>query len=132
MSTRTATCMCGRLSATCEGEPFRISVCHCLDCQRRSGSSFAAQVRFPRDQVTVSGEARVFTRTAESGNTSEHHFCPDCGCEMWYVAGPFRETLAIPIGRFADPSFPPPGYSVYESRKHAWVAIFDASVEHHE
>jgi hypothetical protein len=31
---RTATCRCGRLKAECKGEPVRVSVCHCLDCQR--------------------------------------------------------------------------------------------------
>lgn len=132
MSARTASCMCGQLSLACEGEPFRISVCHCLDCQRRSGSSFAAQVRYPREQVTVTGEARVFTRRAESGNASEHHFCPNCGCEMWYVARPFREMTAIPIGRFAESGFPAPQYSVYEERKHAWVAITGEATEHYD
>ena len=51
--TRTATCQCGQLAVACEGDPVRISVCHCLDCQKRSGSSFAAQARFPVDKVTV-------------------------------------------------------------------------------
>ncbi|MGR3757040.1 MAG: GFA family protein [Tranquillimonas sp.] len=30
---RTATCRCGQLTATCRGEPVRIAVCHCLECQ---------------------------------------------------------------------------------------------------
>lgn len=132
MSARTASCMCGQLSLACVGEPFRISVCHCLDCQRRSGSSYAAQVRYPTGQVTVTGEAQVFTRTADSGNSSTHHFCPACGCEMWYVARPFREMMAVPIGRFADPAFPEPQYSVYEARKHGWVAIAGAATEHYD
>ena len=132
MTTRTATCMCGQLSLTCEGDPFRISVCHCLDCQKRSGSSFAAQARFPADQVTIEGKARVFTRTSDKGNTSEHHFCPNCGSELWYVAPPFPEMRAIPVGRFADPGFPPPEYSVYETRKHGWVEIVGNEVEHYD
>ena len=130
MSVRTATCMCGQLTATCDGEPFRISVCHCLDCQKRSGSSFAAQARFPADRVITSGKAQIFTRRAESGRTSEHHFCPVCGSELWYIAQPFTDMMAIPIGRFADPSFPPPEYSVYEERKHGWVTITSEGTEH--
>ena len=124
--------MCGKLLATCEGEPFRISVCHCLDCQKRSGSSFAAQARFPADRVTTSGDALVYVRTADSGETSEHYFCPICGGEVWYIARPFRDMMAIPVGRFADPSFPPPEYSVYEERKHGWVAIMGEGIEHHD
>lgn len=132
MNKRTATCMCGQLSATCEGELFRISVCHCLDCQKRSGSSFAGQARYPADQVETAGEAQVYRRTSERGNTSEHHFCPKCGSEVWYVAPPFPDMLAIPIGRFADPAFPPPEYSVYEGRKHDWVTIEGEGVDHYD
>lgn len=132
MTTRTASCQCGQLSAICVGEPVRVSVCHCLDCQRRSGSSFAAQARFPEEAVTIAGEHKTWQRTAESGNTSEHNFCPTCGSEVWYVARPFRELMAIPVGLFADPGFPAPMYSVYEERKHAWVAISGEGIEHHD
>lgn len=36
MTTRQASCSCGQLRLTCAGEPVRISVCHCLECQRRT------------------------------------------------------------------------------------------------
>ena len=57
MTTHTASCRCGQLRATATGEPVRVSVCHCLNCKRRSGSAFAAQVRFPADRVTISGSS---------------------------------------------------------------------------
>ena len=132
MSTRTATCQCGQLSVTCEGEPVRVSVCHCLDCQRRSGSSFAAQARFPVEAVRIEGEHRLWSRASDSGNQSQHHFCPVCGGEVWYIAEPHSDVLAVPIGRFADPAFPAPAYSVYEERKHAWVEITGEGIEHHD
>ncbi|MBX7483939.1 GFA family protein [Qipengyuania qiaonensis] len=132
MKARVASCQCGRLSAACKGEPVRISVCHCLDCQKRSGSAFAAQARFPADKVTTEGEHRVWTRTAENGNTSDHHFCSVCGSEVWYVARPHRDLVAIPVGRFADPAFPAPNYSVYEARKHSWIAIVGEGIEHYD
>ena len=127
---REARCQCGQLSVTCRGEPVRVSVCHCLDCQRRSGAPLAMQARFPPDKVTVTGGARLYRRTAESGNTSEHHFCPTCGSELWYHARPHRELYAVPVGAFADPGFPPPEYSVYETRKHPWLRIEGAGIEH--
>ena len=46
MTTRRASCTCGQLHLETTGEPVRVSVCHCLDCQRRTGSAFAAQARF--------------------------------------------------------------------------------------
>ena len=40
-----------------EGEPSRISMCHCLDCQRRTGAETSNQARFSREQVTFAGKA---------------------------------------------------------------------------
>ena len=127
---REARCFCGKLVLTCRGEPVRVSVCHCLDCKRRSGSAFATQARFAPDDVTVSGTYKSRTRTADSGNRSDHHFCPECGSEMWYHALPDRSLYAIPVGAFADPAFPPPDYSVYEERKHAWLTVDGPGIEH--
>jgi hypothetical protein len=62
MSDRLAACSCGQLSARVTGEPVRISVCHCLACQRRTGSVFAAQVRFPRAAVTIAGASAEYVR----------------------------------------------------------------------
>ena len=127
---RRAACQCGQLTAVCVGEPVRVSVCHCLDCQRRSGSAFAAQARYAADAVTIAGRSHEWVRTTESGAQSFHHFCPECGSTLWYHARPFHDLFAIPLGAFADPSFPPPIYSVYEGRKHGWVAIQGDGIEH--
>lgn len=131
MVSRTASCRCGQLSATCEGEPVRVSVCHCFACQRRSGSTYAVQARFPADRVSITGEAREWVRITDSGNEARYHFCPTCGATVWYVAGPFGDNIAIPVGLFCDPDFPPPDFSVYEARKHPWVGI-NTEVEHHD
>ena len=67
MSERTASCVCGQLKAVCSGEPFRISVCHCLDCQQRSGSAFAVQARYQKHEVAFSGEMKQWVRVGDTG-----------------------------------------------------------------
>jgi hypothetical protein len=129
MTTRTATCSCGKLSVTCEGEPVRISMCHCLACQKRSGSSFAAQARWPKDRVAISGPSHEWTRVGDEGGRGHFHFCPECGGTVYYTVEATPDVIAVAIGAFADPSFPAPQYSVYESRKHSWVIVPD-SIEH--
>ena len=42
MTTRRAACSCGQLHLAIEGEPSRISMCHCLECQRRTGAVIPA------------------------------------------------------------------------------------------
>ena len=109
---------------------MRISVCHCLECQRRSGSAFAVQARWPDSAVTVRGETRTWQRIADSGRLASYFFCPNCGSTIAYTSEGWPGVTAVPVGAFADPDFPPPRYSVYEHRRHGWVEIIGDEVEH--
>ena len=121
MSTRLASCSCGQLTAQVVGEPVRVSICHCLACQRRTGSVFGQQAGFPRENVSISGASIEYVRVGDEGSRVKFHFCPECGSTVYYESEGLDEFLAIPVGAFADPNFPPPHVSVYESRKHSWV-----------
>ena len=124
MTTGTASCRCGQLKATATGEPVRVSVCHCLDCKKRSGSAFAVQARWPLDQVTIEGRSKTFVKLADSGNRITFHFCPDCGSDVHYeINGKFDGLVAIPLGAFEDPFSLEPRFSVWERRKCDWVEI---------
>lgn len=127
---RRASCQCGRLHAVCAGVPIRISVCHCLNCQQRSGSAFAAQARFEERDVTITGDATEWTRIGDSGSAMTQGFCPTCGSSVFYRNENLPGQVAIPLGAFADPTFPAPRFSVWEERRHPWVAIAGDDVEH--
>ena len=121
---REAHCCCGQLRLACEGEPVRIAICHCTDCQRRTGSVFGTAARFQRAQVTrIEGRSRTFCRVADSGNLITFHFCPDCGTTVYWELARFPDLIAVAVGTFADPGFPVPRHSVYERRRHPWVDI---------
>lgn len=131
MTARTASCRCGQLMATVTGDPVRVSVCHCLNCKKRSGSAFAVQARWPAEQVTTDGQSKTFDKAGDSGNVATFHFCPGCGSDVYYVIdGKFDDLVAIPVGAFDDPFGFTPDYSVWEERKHAWVDIVGDKVEH--
>jgi hypothetical protein len=129
MTTRHARCSCGQLKVEVTGDPIRISVCHCLACQLRTGSAFGAQARFPRGDARIEGHSTAYVRTADSGQRITYHFCPQCGSIVHYHLEQLPEVIAVPIGAFADPGFPPPRISIYESRRHPWAEI-SAQVEH--
>lgn len=129
--TRLASCSCGALTAETEGEPLRISVCHCFACQKRTGSAFGVQARFPVDRVRVSGVSTSFARTGDSGGVAMFHFCPICGATVYYTLDGLPGMVGIPVGAFADPSFPGPKVTVYEARRHPWVELHGI-VEHHD
>jgi hypothetical protein len=131
MTTHIASCRCGQLSASANGEPVRVSVCHCLACKKRSGSAFAVQARWPADRVMIEGHSKTWTAIADSGNRLSFHFCPDCGSDVHYeIEGKFDGLVAIPLGAFDNPYFARPAYSVWEERKCDWVEIVGEGVDH--
>lgn len=127
---RTAACRCGQFSATCTGEPVRVSVCHCLACQQRTGSAFGVQARWPVEHVAFTGDHRVWSRIGDAGGEASYRFCATCGSTLAYTNSGMPGMIAIAVGAFADPDFPPPRFSVYEERKHGWVAIVGNDVTH--
>lgn len=127
---RTARCRCGGLSVICKGEPERVSVCHCLECQRRTGSAFGVQARYPKASVTVEGVFTSYDRVGESGLWARYNFCPACGSTTFYENEDLPGYFAIPVGAFADPNFTLPQRSIFENRKHRWVEITGQGVEH--
>jgi len=133
MATRDAACSCGQLQLTAEGDPIRISMCHCLACQRRTGSAFGIQARFESKHVRVTGRYSDYVRISDEGEGrgATFHFCPDCGATVFYEPLTVPDVVAVPIGAFAEPDFPPPRISVYESRRHPWVGL-PAEMEHHD
>ena len=124
MTTRTASCSCGQLQASVTSDPIRVSVCHCLACQRRTGSVFGAQARFSADTVTISGRSKDFVRVGDEGTTTTFRFCPECGATVYYTAQGLEGAVAIPVGAFADPKFPSPTFSVYEERMPSWSSQY--------
>jgi hypothetical protein len=129
MPRREASCSCGQLRLAADGDPVRISVCHCLACQRRTGSAFGYQARFPAERVEITGEARAYVRISDDGETRTFSFCPACGSTVYYLLDGVPGVVAVPAGGFADPTFPAPRVSVWECRRHAWVGLPDG-IEH--
>ena len=122
-STREAACSCGQLRASVRGEPLRVAMCHCLACQRRTGSTYGVNARFPEEAVRLEGRHTEYARVAESGNVLRFSFCPDCGTTVLYRNGALPGMVGLPVGGFADPEFAPTQLSIYEESRHPWVSV---------
>jgi hypothetical protein len=126
-----ARCQCGQLAATIDPEAHATLVmCHCLDCQRRSGSQFGSIAYYPSTAVTVAGHAREFNRSTDAGNIFTNGFCPTCGSSLYARASRMPDLIGIMAGCFADPALGQPIRSVYEQSRHDWVAVPDAIAHH--
>ena len=120
---RTASCCCGQLSIEVQGETLGAGICHCLACQRRTGSVFAALAGFSAP-YKVSGKATEYVRKGDAGTAFKFRFCPVCGTNLFHtIKGSDESFVLVAVGAFADRDFPPPEDSVYDCRRHPWVQL---------
>jgi hypothetical protein len=87
--------------------------------------------RFSRTETSVSGETRVYERVSDQGEGRAFHFCPECGTTVFWTTAASPDLVAIAVGAFADPAFPPPAASFFETRQHHWLALSE-TIEHYD
>lgn len=105
----TGGCLCGKVRITAAGRPYRVGLCHCLDCRKHHGAVFHAAAIFPEAAVTVEGE----TRDYEGRN-----FCPTCGASVFARLG---DEIDISLGVLDAPSQLQPTYELWTIRREAWL-----------
>jgi len=127
--TRIAHCCCGALRAVTIGEPAFILLCHCRECQRRTGAPFGVGAYFNKDRVRRQGATKVYVRGSDSGRKLRMYFCPECGTTVYWEADHRPDHYGVAVGTFADPSFPAPSRSVWEEARHQWIT-FDPDLPH--
>ena len=132
IKTRKASCMCGKLTVTYEGpDPERRSMCHCNNCQLRTGSVFSVQARLPRAKSKIEGKSTAWTfpndkakpvtfPSCDSGGAT-YYFCPECGSTVYYELAAAPDFIGVAVGAFTDPTFPPPMVSGFEAYRHPWA-----------
>lgn len=123
---RTATCACGALSIRVRGAPVKAGVCHCEQCQRRTGSAFGIGAFFDMGQViATAGDARSWTRRGDSGRAVTFHFCPTCGSNLYWTRDHRPDLMTIAGGAFADPDFPTPTGAYWVECRPGWLSASD-------
>jgi hypothetical protein len=120
---RTARCHCGAVAVHCEGEPSKVSLCCCLDCQRRTGSTHSIAAFFPRRLVRIEGDTNAYTRPSDRGFDVTFRFCPNCGSNLCWEPARMPDRIGVAVGGFAEPEFPPPTQAVHIEHRHAWLNL---------
>ena len=98
-------CICGSVRFNCIGAPERVTVCHCLWCQRRTGSAYGVEVVYLKPNVTVAGASQQSHRhkSDESGRWLDMHFCEKCGTNLGLTLEIREDIRSLPAGIFDDP-----------------------------
>lgn len=112
MEELTGGCLCGRVRIVTKGPPYRVGLCHCLNCRKHHGALFHASAIFPAAAVTVSGETREF---------DGRHFCPTCGSPIFGRSG---DETEVNLGSLDAPDQFAPTYELWTIRRESWLPPF--------
>jgi hypothetical protein len=112
MENYTGGCLCGDIRIEASGQPYRIGLCHCLDCRKHHGALFYAAAIFPGGAVTIQGETSEF---------AGRHFCPRCGSSVF---ARFADEVEVHLGALDAPDQLAPTYESWSIRREAWLPEF--------
>ncbi len=127
--TRTAEggCACGAVRYRLESAPMFVHCCHCLDCQRQTGSAFVLNALIEADRVSLSsGQVEASAMPTESGRPHDIFRCPSCGTALWSEYGGRSQMRFVRVGTLDEPSALTPDVHIYTRSKLPWVTLPDA------
>lgn len=105
-------CLCGNVRLVATGHPYRVGLCHCLDCRKHHGALFNASAIFPEDAVTITGETRDY---------GGRFFCPHCGSSVFARSA---DEVEVNLGSLDAPDQLIPTYESWTVRRESWLPAF--------
>lgn len=108
----TGGCLCGKVRFVAMGRPYRVGLCHCLDCRKHHGALFHASAIFPEDAVAIEGETRDY---------QGRFFCPHCGSSVFSRSG---DEVEVSLGALDAPDQLAPSYELWTIRRESWLPAF--------
>ncbi|MEL0324829.1 MAG: GFA family protein [Rhodospirillales bacterium] len=117
MSEYTGGCLCGAVRYKVVGEPVRVANCHCDDCRKVTGASFATNVFVKEEDLVIeSGVTKSYQHTSDSGNTMTKKFCPECGSQIFSNGTGSPGVVGVKVGSIDDATGIKPSITVYAAR----------------
>ncbi|GKT61827.1 DUF636 domain protein [Colletotrichum tofieldiae] len=131
----TASCLCNAIKINIIGSPMAAALCHCGDCRKISGSAFGFNWVLASKDVEITGNPKIFSTTANSGNTVTSHFCSDCGVTLWRD-GPATKGLmyfkAGTLDELKDQNLANPVAEIFTSQRLFWLKAVSGAAQKDE
>lgn len=112
MDRLTGGCLCGGVRIETSGTPYRVGLCHCLDCRKHHGALFHASAIFPENAVAIDGETKDY---------AGRHFCPRCGSSVFSRTG---DEIEVNLGSLDATDQLVPTYELWTVRRESWLPPF--------
>ena len=117
-------CMCGKVKYTSGAEPAMVAVCHCIDCQKQTGSALSINIALAEDQISFTGELKlVLTSGSETGEKVNRYFCPNCGSPLYSAPEVMPGMILLKAGTLDDTSWVKPDMNIWCASAQPWVSI---------
>ncbi|HVR13089.1 MAG TPA: GFA family protein [Gaiellaceae bacterium] len=116
-------CSCGEVRYLLTSEPLFTHCCHCLNCQRQTGSAFVINLLIESDRVELlSREPQQVDLPRDDGSTQQVFRCPTCQVAVFSHYG-FSGVRFVRAGTLDDPSSAEPDVHIYTRSKLPWVTL---------
>lgn len=116
----TGRCRCEALRYELAAAPLFTHACHCLDCQRRTGTAFSMTTIVLRDDLRIT---QGTTSSQKISPRSTEYLCADCATVIYTASTRFPETVILRPGTLDDPSIALPQAHIWVRRKQSWVTL---------
>lgn len=113
-------CLCGAVSCEANAERVIGGHCHCVDCQKSSGTGQSSHKGVPAAAVSINGETSVYAAPTDAGNTVSRHFCPTCGSPIYSSNSSMEDLLFLRASSLDDLEAFQPGVAVYTKSRPSW------------
>jgi hypothetical protein len=120
-------CLCGSVRYEVNGSPVVVAHCHCINCQKASGSGHSTGAMFRDDQLRLTGNTASYKYKANSGHEVTRVFCPACSSSILGRDTGTEGFSTITLGTLDDPFQFEPQVTVFARNRKAWD-IMDGSL----
>ncbi|BCW90983.1 hypothetical protein sos41_41600 [Alphaproteobacteria bacterium SO-S41] len=123
----TGGCLCGAVRYRIDARPLAVNACHCLHCQRLSGTDATVSLHLKAEAVSVEGELVRYRRTADSGRQIDAARCAACGTRLFHEPVSVPELVLVAAGTLDDAGWAIPVSHIWLSRSNgSFVPAADA------
>jgi hypothetical protein len=118
-------CLCGRITYTCDADPLATAACHCADCQKQTGTSFSVVVAVPKDALKIEGNtlASFTTVGTDTGKDVTRQFCRECGSPIASLSEGMPELALIKAGTLNDRDWLEPQMHTWCDSAQPWIPL---------
>jgi hypothetical protein len=113
-------CLCDQIRYESDAEPLLTVLCHCINCQKNSGTAYSTNVAIPKGEITLQGEPSIYVDSSDTGNRVSRFFCPNCGSALLSKSDGLDLTI-LKAGTLDDTSWLTPTMEIYCDSAQEWT-----------